>query len=217
MTILDIPFINKNIPNIISNYNGLHIEPVYTDNSHLSLVLNKSYDLYSTPIYMNSRINYLDWQIYDNFINLHNGVFSYKPISNLYNKIRTHHIPRLPIGHKINDMFIPIKTTNYQYINSIDISNIIISYDDRINIKLNKNPILYIDIAKWDKKNTIIYETYELYFKMTSWSNYISINKCNISFNDILYITINAYDFLSIDDYLDNIHKLDSIYLRLCM
>jgi hypothetical protein len=216
MNTLDIPFINKNNKTFLSHYNGFYIEPIYDDNNHLSITLNKTFDLYSLPIYMNSKINYVDWTIKDNFINLYNGILSYRAISNSYNKIKTHYIPRLPAGHKINDMIIPIKTETYSHINNLNIDSISVLYDDSINIKLNKNPTLYIEIAKWNKKN-IVYNKYELYFKMSKWGYYESLNKCNIEFNDILYITIDSYDFISIEDYVNNINKLDTIYLRLSM
>ena len=217
--IIDIPFINKCPKTYINKYNDFQVEPIYNDIGILSMIFNKSYDLYTMPIYMNSRINYVSYEEYDNFHNLLNGQFSYRPISNSYNKISSHYIPKLQQGHKIKDMIIPIKTDNYQiYNNLIDISNITIINncvnDNGIDIKLNIKPILYMRIGRWDKKN-MVEDKYELLFEMTEWSQFKLINKPIINLNNILYIIIDGHDFIYIDNYIDNMDKLDYINLRL--
>jgi hypothetical protein len=217
--IIDIPFINKYHKTYINKYNDFQVEPIFNDIGILSMIFNKSYDLYTIPIYMNSRINYVSYQDYDNFHNLLNGQLSYRPISNSYNKINTHYIPKLQQGHKIKDMIIPIKTDNYPiYEKLFDISNIIIIINNVGNndddIKLNIKPKLYIRVGRWNKKN-MIEEEYELLFEMTEWSYFKPINKLNINMDNILYIIIDGHDFIYIDNYIDNIDKSQNIYLRL--
>jgi hypothetical protein len=48
--ILDIPFINKSIETYINKYNELQLDPIYDNIGTLSSILNRSYDLYTTPI-----------------------------------------------------------------------------------------------------------------------------------------------------------------------
>ena len=212
--ILDIPFIISENKCYIDNIISLQTEYIHNEIGNLSLILNRSFDLYKIPIFINSKINYTNWTEYDNFNNLLNGIFCYRPISNSNNKINTHYIPKLPHGNKISEMIIPIKSNLYQYINSIDISHITISYNNDISIKLNKEPILYIYTERWYKKN-IIKHDYKLHFKMDKWGYFIPINKINIDIDNVLSIIVDGFDFIVIDDYLQNIDKLNSIYLRL--
>jgi hypothetical protein len=163
---------------------------------------------------MNSRINYINYEEYNNFYNLLNGQFSYRPISNIYNKIKTHYIPKLSHGHKISDMILPIKTDKYQFISDINISNISIFYDSVLDIKLNIRPTLNIKIGKWINKK-MVHEEHKLLYEMKEWSQFKLINKLDIDLHNINYIIIDGNDFLYIDNYIENIDKLDSIYLRL--
>ena len=69
-------------------------------------------------------------------------------------------------------------------------------------------------IGRWDKKN-MVEDKYELLFEMTEWSQFKLINKPIINLNNILYIIIDGHDFIYIDNYIDNMDKLDYINLRL--
>jgi hypothetical protein len=75
-------------------------------------------------------------------------------------------------------------------------------------------PNLYIKIGRWDKKN-IVEDEYKLQFEMYEWSLFKSINKICINHNNILYIIIDGHDFVYVDNYIENIDKLDGVYLRL--
>jgi hypothetical protein len=107
-----------------------------------------------------------------------------------------------------------IKTDKYQFISDINISNISIFYDSVLDIKLNIRPTLNIKIGKWINKK-MVHEEHKLLYEMKEWSQFKLINKLDIDLHNINYIIIDGNDFLYIDNYIENIDKLDSIYLRL--
>ncbi len=215
--ILDIPFIineNHEYNNKIAQF---ATEPVYNELSNFSIELNKSFELYKIPIYSNSYINYMDWNDELNFNKLLNSNFDYRPVSNDRNKINSHFIPKIPFGYKLKEMIVPSKLNKIIHINNLDISNIeIFNYPIDEDFKLNQEPILYIDEYKWiNKKITSI--RHFMNFKMEKWGYFIPVNNININFKDNLYIILDASNFLSINDYINNIDKLSSIYLRLIL
>jgi len=213
--ILDIPFLINEFSDYITQIIQFKTEPVYNELNNFSIILNKSFELYKVPIYSNSPINYIDWNNQDNFYDLLNNKFSYRPASNYPNKINTHFIPRIPFGYKLYDMTIPTKLNKINSINNLDISSIsIFNFPIDDDFKLNKEPILYIDEYKWiNKKITSI--RHFINFKMENWGYFIPQSHFNINITDSLYIVLDAGNFISVDDYINNIDRLSNIYLRL--
>jgi hypothetical protein len=215
--ILDIPFIINEFPEYTNQIAQFITQPVYYELSNFSIIINKSFELYKIPIYSNSYINYMDWNDELSFNKLLNGDFDYRPVSNDRNKINSHFIPKIPFGYKLNDMTVPIKSNKITNINNLDISNIeIFNYTIDDDFKLNQEPILYIDEYKWiNKKITSI--RHFMNFKMEKWGYFTPLNNININFNNNLYIVLDASNFITVNDYINNIDKLSSTYLRLLL
>jgi hypothetical protein len=205
------PFINNFFNH--NDWNKLDISPCFYELPLFSLITNCQYQLYKITIHKNSPIYYLNYNNLINFNKLLNNEVLYKPISHIITKNTTHYIPKLPLGPKLYDMYIPIKTNDIPMLIINEIGNCKIECSDNTKnfIILNENPKLKISINKWDINNNMINEDIIINFKMNKWGEFEPIEKKSINTSNILYIFWDLSDFIYINDIINNLDKIYDI------